>query len=159
MIEITLPDGSIKEFPKGTTPMQVAESISAGLARAVLSATFNGNRVETSTPLMENGSLVLHTFDSPEGKEAFWHSSAHLMAQAIQHYYPHAKLTIGPAIENGFYYDIDFGDETLSDADFEKIEKHMLEIARGKHPFIKREVSKSEALKLYQQENNPIKSS
>ncbi len=157
MIRITLPDGSIREYPKGTTPMEVAESISAGLARAVLSATFNGERVETSTPLQEDGSLVLHTFDSPEGKEAFWHSSAHLMAQAVLHFYPNAKLTIGPAIENGFYYDIDFGGESISDADFEKIERHMIETARGKHRFVKHPVSKKEALEMYRREDNPYK--
>ncbi len=157
MIKITLPDGSVKEYPKGTTPMQVAESISAGLARAVLTATFNGKTVETSTPLTEDGTLVLHTFDSPEGKKAFWHSSAHLMAQAILHFFPNAKLTIGPAIENGFYYDIDTGDESISENDFEKIEKYMLEKAREKHDFRLHHVSKKEALDMYQKENNPFK--
>ena len=157
MIKITLPDGSIKEYAKGTTPMDVANSISSGLARAVISAKFNDQIIETSTPLTEDGSLTLFTFNDPEGKAAFWHSSAHLMAQAITHFYPNAKLTIGPAIENGFYYDIDFGEETISDKDFKRIENKMIEIAREKHQFTKRAVSKQEALSLYKKENNQFK--
>ncbi len=157
MIKITLPDGSIKEYKRGTTPMDVANSISSGLARAVISAKFNNQTIETSTPLQVDGTLVLFTFDSPEGKKAFWHSSAHLMAQAITHFYPNAKLTIGPAIDNGFYYDIDFGEETISDKDFKRIEDKMLEIAREKHVFKKRAVTKKEALSLYKNENNPFK--
>ena len=157
MIQISLPDGSIKSFEKGTTPMDIAQSISSGLARAVISAKFNDKIVETSSPLTEDGSLVLYTFDNPEGKKAFWHSSAHLMAQSVLKFYPNAKLTIGPAIENGFYYDIDFGDETLSEKDFEKIEKKMIEIARGKHHFNMKSVSKKDALALYEKEQNPYK--
>ena len=157
MIKITLPDGSSREYTKGSTPMDVAYSISSGLARAVISAKYKDTVVETSTTLQEDGDLVLYTFDSPEGKNAFWHSSAHIMAQAITSFYPKAKLTIGPAIEKGFYYDIDFGEETISDKDFKKVEDKMLEIARGKHEFTKREVSKSDALSLYKSENNAFK--
>lgn len=157
MIKITLPDGSIKEFASGVTPMDVANSISSGLARAVISAKFNEKTIETTTPLTTDGDLVLFTFDQPEGKKAFWHSSAHLMAQAVLKFYPNAKLTIGPAIDSGFYYDIDFGDETISEKDFQKIEEKMLEIARGKHEFKMRSVSKSDALAMYQKENNPFK--
>jgi threonyl-tRNA synthetase len=157
MIKITLPDGSSREYAKGSTPMDVAYSISSGLARAVISAKFKDTIIETSTTLQEDGKLVLYTFDSPEGKNTFWHSSAHIMAQAITYFYPKAKLTIGPAIEKGFYYDIDFGKETISDKDFKKIEDKMLEIARGKHEFIKRTVSKADALSLYKGENNPFK--
>jgi len=156
-IKITLPDGSIKEYPGGITPYEVAKDISEGLARNVISAKFNGKTVETSTPLTTDGDLVLFTWNDDEGKKAFWHSSAHLMAQAIQKFYPDAKLTIGPAIDNGFYYDIDFGDAQFSEKDFEKIEKKMLEIARGKHEFKLHKVSKDEALKMYQDENNPFK--
>ncbi len=157
MIKITLPDGSIKSFEAGTTPMDVAKSISHGLARNVISAKFNNQTIETSTPLQEDGSLVLLTFNDDDGKKAFWHSTAHLMAQAIQKMYPGVKLTIGPAIENGFYYDVDFLDYKISDADFPKIEKKMLELARGKHEFQLREVSKADALDYYQEKENPYK--
>lgn len=157
MIKITLPDGSIKEFPINSTPMDVAKSISEGLARNVISASFNEKTIETSTPLTSDGTLVLYTFDDANGKKAFWHSSAHVLAEAILQFYPNAKLTIGPAIENGFYYDIDLGEETLSEKDFKKIEDAFLEIARGKHEFKMREVSKADALALYQKESNPYK--
>ena len=157
MIKITLPDGSIKEFEKGTTPMEVAKSISEGLARNVISAKFNNTTVEVSTPLTTDGSLTLYTWNDEEGKKAFWHSSSHVMAQAIQDLYPGAKLTIGPAIENGFYYDVDFGDKKISENDFKKIEDRMLEIARGKHDFNMRSVPKEEALGYYRRENNQFK--
>ena len=157
MIKITLPDGSIKEVTKNSTPMDVAKSISEGFARNVISAKFNEVTVETKTPLTEDGSLVLFTWNNPEGKKAFWHSSAHILAQAIQFFYPDAKLTIGPAIENGFYYDVDFGDKILSDNDFKKIEDKMLEFARQKSEFDKRSISKAEALQIYKDENNEFK--
>ncbi len=157
MIDITLPDGSVKSFESGVTPMLVAKSISEGLARNVISAKFNNSTVETSTPLTEDGSLVLYTFNDKEGKNAFWHSSAHLMAQAILKLYPHAKLTIGPAIEQGFYYDIDFGDKKLAEQDFPKVEKLMLELARQKHEFQLREVSKDNALAYYKERENQFK--
>ncbi|GGE15169.1 threonine--tRNA ligase [Psychroflexus salis] len=157
MIKITLPDGSIKSFEAGTTPMEVAKSISEGLARNIISAKFNNKIIETSTPIQEDGSLVLLSFNDNEGKKTFWHSSAHLMAQAILKMYPGVKLTIGPAVDNGFYYDIDFMDYKISDADFPKIEKKMLELARGKHEFKLREVSKADALSYYKQEKNPYK--
>ncbi len=157
MIEITLPDGSIKKFEHGTTPMEVAESISQGLARQVISAKFNRQTVETQTPLQEDGSLVLYTWKDEEGKKAFWHSSAHVMAQALKELYPQVKLTIGPPIDQGFYYDIDPNGEKISENDFPKIEKKMLEIARGKHDFKMRKVTKQEALDFYKQEENPYK--
>ena len=157
MIKITLPDGSIKEFEKGTTVLEVAKSISEGLARNVISASFNGTTVETKTTLIEDGSLILYTWKDDQGKKAFWHSSAHVLAQAIQKLYPEAKLTIGPAIDNGFYYDVDFGEHKISDTDFKKVEDKMLEIARGKHEFDMREVSKDDALAFYKNENNPYK--
>ena len=157
MIQITLPDGSIKEFQKGSTPMDVAINISEGFARNVISAQFNSKTVEVSTPLNENGSLVLYTFDQEEGKKAFWHSTAHLMAQAITSFYPNVKLTIGPAIDNGFYYDIDLGDDVISDKDFQQIEQRMLEMARGKYEFKLREVSKEDALNYYKSQGNQYK--
>lgn len=149
MIKITLPDGSVKSFDKGTTPMDVAKSISEGLARNVISANFNGTTVETSTELTADGSLVLYTWNDDEGKKAFWHSSAHVLAQALEELYPGCKLTIGPAIDNGFYYDVDFGEHVIGDKDFKTIENKMLEIARGKHSFNMRSVSKADALSLY----------
>ena len=157
MIQITLPDGAVKEFQSGTTPYDVASSISEGLARAVLSARFNEKIIELSTPLTEDGALTLFTWNNEEGKKAFWHSSAHLLAQALEELYPGIKLTIGPAIENGFYYDVDFGSHTVSDKDFKAIEDKALEIARGKHEFKMRSVSKKEALAHYQGQNNEFK--
>lgn len=129
--------------------MDVAKSISEGLARNVISANFNGTTIETSTKLATDGSLVLYTWNDDEGKKAFWHSSAHVLAQALEELYPGCKLTIGPAIDNGFYYDVDFGENVVSDKDFKSIENKMLEIARGKHNFNMRTVSKSDALSLY----------
>ena len=156
-IDIRLPDGAIKQMPKGSTPLAVAQSISEGLARAVLSASYNGTTIESKTPLIEDGDLVLYTWNDANGKKAFWHSSAHVLAQALEQLYPGIKLTIGPAIDNGFYYDIDAGKHTISEKDLPTIEKRMLEIARGKHEFHMREVSKENALKFYQDANNTYK--
>ncbi|CAL2058926.1 threonine--tRNA ligase [Tenacibaculum sp. 190524A05c] len=157
MIKITLPDGSIREYEKNSTPIDVAKSISQGLARNVISASFNGTTVETTTPLTTDGNLTLYTFDQPEGKKAFWHSSAHVLAQAVLDFYPNAKLTIGPAIDNGFYYDVDFGEETISEKDFPKIEKQFLERAREKAEFKMRSVTKDEALTYYKDQDNIYK--
>lgn len=157
MINITLPDGSVKKFDAGVTPMDVAMSISEGLARNVISASFNGTTVETKTPLTTDGSLILYTWNDKEGKKAFWHSSSHVLAQALQEMYPGIKLTIGPAIDNGFYYDVDFGDHTVSDKDFKAIEDKMLAIAREKYEFTMRSATKAEALEMYKKENNPYK--
>jgi threonyl-tRNA synthetase len=153
MIAITLPDGSIKNFEPGVTPFDVAMSISEGLARNVISATFNEGVVETCTPLEVDGSLTLHTWQNEEGKKAFWHSSAHILAQALEQLYPGVKLWVGPAIERGFYYDVDLGEESLSEKDFKAIEDKMLEIARGKHDFKMRAVSKDQALSYYKGKN------
>jgi threonyl-tRNA synthetase len=153
MIQITLPDGSIKSFEKNVTPIDVAKNISEGLARNVISASFNNSVVETSTPLTKDGSLTLYTWNNNEGKKAFWHSSAHILAEALEELYPNVKLWVGPAIENGFYYDVDLGDDTISEKDFKTIEDKMLEIARGKYDFKMRSVSKKEALSFYQNKN------
>ena len=157
MINITFPDGNVKQFEQNTAVIDIARSISEGLARNVISASFNGKTVETSTEITEDGNLTLYTFNDKEGKKAFWHSSAHVLADAITSFYPDAKLTIGPAIENGFYYDIDFGDESLSEKDFKKIEDKFLDIARGKYEFKMRSVSKADALDFYKKENNEFK--
>ena len=157
MIAITFPDASVREFPKGTTPLAVAQSISEGLARNVLSAQFNNTTVEVTTPLEEDGSLKLFTWNDAEGKTAFWHSSAHVLAQAIKALYPDAKLTIGPAIENGFYYDVDFGEHSFTEKELAAVEKQMLAFAREKFAFSMRMASKKEALAFYEQEANPYK--
>jgi len=154
MIHITLPDGTIKTFEKGVTPMDVAKQISEGFARNVISAKFNDTIIETSTPLDSDGSLVLYTWNDKEGKKAFWHSSAHILAQALEELYPGVKLWVGPAIENGFYYDVDLGENSISEKDFKTIEDKMLEIARGKHDFNMRSVSKKEALSYYTGKNH-----
>ena len=157
MIKVTLPDGAVKEVSKGTTPFQVAQSISEGLARNVISASYNQKTIETSTPLETDGTLTLYTWNDDEGKKAFWHSSAHLLAQAIEQLYPGVNLTIGPAIEQGFYYDIDFKEHAISEKDFAAIEKRALEIAREKHEFKMRSVSKADAIDFYKTQNNPFK--
>src|SRR5690554_3175381 len=149
MIKITLPDGSVREYASGVTPHDVALSISEGLARNVISASFNGTTVETVTPLTTDGNLVLYTWNDKEGKQAFWHSSSHVMAQTLQELYPDIKLTIGPAVENGFYYDVDFGEYKFGDTDFKKIEDRVLAIAKEKHEFKMRSATKAEALELY----------
>ena len=157
MISITLPDGSVKQFDAGITPMGVAISISEGFARNVISASFNDIIIESSTPLTEDGHLILYTWRDKKGKQAFWHSSSHIMAQALEEKFPGVKLTIGPAIENGFYYDIDLVDNTISDKDLKSIEDKMLEIARGKHEFTLRESSKADALEYYKKQGNQYK--
>ena len=155
MITVTFPDGNQRTYEKGTSAMEVAMSISHGLARNILSGTYDGQTIELNDPLTTDGTLQFFTWNDDGGKKAFWHSSAHVLAQAILHFYPEAKLTIGPAIEKGFYYDVDFGDEMISEKDFEKIEKQMLEFARQKFEFKLRAVTKTEALETYK--NNPYK--
>lgn len=150
MINITFPDGNVKQYEAGVSALDIAKSISHQLAKNVVSAALDGNTIEPTQPINTDGKINLYTFDQEEGKRAFWHSSAHLMAQAILHFYPNAKLTIGPPVENGFYYDIDFGEDTLSEKDFPKIEKQMLEFAREKANFQLRAVSKADALAYYQ---------
>lgn len=150
MINITLPDGSIKQFENPTTAMEVAKSISEGLARNVLCATVNGEVVELNRTINNDCTLKLHTWNDTEGKHTFWHTSAHLLASAVLELYPNAKFGIGPAIENGFYYDIDFGEQVLSSEDFPKIEAKMAEIAKKGIPLVRKEVSKADALKWFE---------
>jgi threonyl-tRNA synthetase len=157
MINITLKDGSKKSFPKGISVLDIAKSISEGFARNVISAKFNDIIIETTTCLDSDGSLELYTWEDENGKKAFWHSSSHILAQAIQELYEGVKLTIGPAIDKGFYYDIDFGEKSISEKDFKNIESKMLEIARGKHDFKMRSVGKNDALEFYSSEKNEYK--
>ena len=157
MIEITFPDGASKSFESNSTPFDIARSISEGLARNIISAKFNNNTIETSTKLTENGNIIFYTWNELEGKKAFWHSSAHVLAQVLEELYSGIKLTIGPAISNGFYYDVDFGNHIMSEKDFPKIEKRIIEISREKHLFKLKSISKREALNFYKKQGNEYK--
>lgn len=157
MINITLPDGSKREVESGTTAMQIALSISEGLARNVLSAEVNGEVVDATRPITQDSTLKLLTWNDENGKSTMWHSSAHLMAEALEALYPGVKLAIGPPIENGFYYDVDFNGQTFAQEDFVKVEKKMLELARNKSEFVRKEVSKSEAIAYFTEKGDPYK--
>ena len=157
MIKVSFPDGNIKEFEKGTKVIDIAKSISEGLARKVISASYNSEVIELSTGLNDDGDIKLFTWDDDEGKKAFWHSSAHILAQTIKDIYPTSKLTIGPAIESGFYYDVDFGGNNPSENDFKKIEEKFLEFAREDNEFKMRQLSNSDALEFYKKEKNQYK--
>ena len=157
MIKITFPDGAYKTYESGISVLEVAKSISEGLARSVLSAKFNDKVVEVSTLLNNNGKITFYTWDSDEGKSAFWHSSAHVLAEAILDIYPSTKLTIGPSIENGFYYDADFGNISFSEKDLPELEKKIIELARRKSIFKMRSCSKSDALSFYKNIDNQFK--
>ena len=157
MIKIKFPDGATRSYESRITPFQIASSISEGLARNIISAKFNGKIIETVTELKDNGDLTFYTWNDSEGKKAFWHSSAHILAQTLKEFYKNIKLTIGPAINNGFYYDVDFGEHSMSEKDFSRIEKRMIEIAREKHEFKLRSISKKSALKYYSSIKNQYK--
>ncbi|MDE5664376.1 threonine--tRNA ligase [uncultured Duncaniella sp.] len=148
-INITFPDQSVKQFESGITPLQIAESLSSQLARDILAASVNDKEWDITRPITEDATIKLFKWDDPEGKHAFWHSSAHLLAEALQELFPGVKFGIGPAIENGFYYDIDPGEHTITSADFPRIEKKMLELAQQKQPIVRADISKSDALKLF----------
>ncbi len=149
MISITFPDGNVKQYENGITPLQIAESISPRFAADVLAAKVNGQDWDLARPLSEDASVEFFKWDDAEGKHAFWHSSAHLLAEALQELYPGVKFGIGPAIENGFYYDIDPGEHKITAEDFEKIEKKMLELASRKEAIVRRDISKADALKMF----------
>jgi threonyl-tRNA synthetase len=157
MIKITFPDDSFREYKKGVTAIDIAEDISLGLAKNVLSVDFEGETVEASTQINNNGKIKFFTWQDKQGKMAFWHSSAHVLAQSILSIYPKAKLTIGPPIENGFYYDVDFGNVSFSDNDLLGVEKKFMEFARQKFEFKMRHVKKKDAIDFYKNENNPYK--
>ena len=149
MIKVTFPDQSVKEFAAGTTPLQIAESISQRLAQEVLAASVNGQEWDLSRPIEEDATIQLYKWDDPEGKHAFWHSSAHLMAEALQELYPGIKFGIGPAIENGFYYDVDPGETAIKEGDFAAIEAKMMELAARKEEIVRKNITKSAALKMF----------
>ena len=157
MINITLPDGSVRQYENGTTSIEVAKSISEGLARNVLAAKVNGETIDAFRPLTTDSTVQLLTWKDDEGKSTVWHSSAHLMAEAIEFHYPGVKLAIGPPIANGFYYDVDFLDYTITEKDLEKIEKKMKELAKARNPFIRKEISKPDAIAYFSDKNDPYK--
>jgi threonyl-tRNA synthetase len=157
MIKITFPDGNIREYNEGITGLEIAKNISERLAKEVLSVSVNGEVWDLSRPINSNATIQLHKWDDEQAKHAYWHSSAHLMAEAIELIYPGVKLGIGPSIENGFYYDIDFGDYSISDSDIPKIEAKMQEIIQAKEIITRKEVTKAEALKTYTSKGDPYK--
>lgn len=157
MIKITFPDQSVREYNEGATGMDIAKSISHGLANDVLSVSVNGEIWDLNRPILSDSTVKFHKWDDAEGKHAFWHSSAHLMAEALEAIYPGVKLGIGPSIENGFYYDIDLGDKSISDTDLPAIENKMAELARNKEVYNRRDVAKSEALNYFTQKGDPYK--
>jgi threonyl-tRNA synthetase len=157
MIRITLPDGSVREYEKGTTALGVAQSISEGLARNVLAAKINDEVKDASLPINDDVSLQLLTWNDNEGKSTMWHSSAHLMAEALEFFYPGIKLAIGPPVANGFYYDVDFMDYSIKEEDLAKIEQKMKELAKEKNAFVRKEISKAEAMAYFEDKNDPYK--
>jgi len=157
MIRITLPDNSVRQYPEGVTGLDIAKSISEGLARNVLSVMVDGKVQDATRTIEKDASVRLLTWNDPEGKATMWHSSAHLMAEAIELLYPGAKFGIGPDVENGFYYDIDFGSQTISSDDFPKIEKKILELAKEKQQYLRKEVSKEEAIRYFTQKGDEYK--
>lgn len=156
-IHITLPDGSVRTYPSGVTGMEIAQSISEGLARNVLAAKVNGETWDASRPIESDATVQLLTWNDRDGKATYWHSSAHLMAEALEALYPGIRFGIGPPVENGFYYDVDPGDRTISTEDLAAIEEKMLELARQKNPYVRKEISKSEALAYFTEKADPYK--
>lgn len=157
MINITFPDGSVRSYQKGATPLSIAESISPSLARDILSATVNSKVVEITRPINEDSTVKFHKWEDTQGKSTFWHSSSHLMAEALEQLYPGIKFGIGPSIETGFYYDVDPGERNITESDLKQIEEKMLALAREKQHFVRREVSKEEALRTYEQKGDEYK--
>ena len=148
-MKITFPDGSIKDYEAGVTPLQIAESISPRLAQEVLAATVDGEEWDLTRPIVADAAIKLFKWEDPEGKHAFWHTSAHLLAEALQELFPGVKFGIGPAIENGFYYDIDPGENSITSADFPRIEAKMAELVAKKESVVRKEIAKTDALKMF----------
>ncbi|MGL5318786.1 MAG: TGS domain-containing protein, partial [Bacteroidales bacterium] len=157
MIKIKFPDGSVREYAKGTTPMQVAESISSRLAQDVIASTVDGQEWDVTRPIEADAEIKLFKWDDAEGKHAFWHTSAHLLAEALQTLYPGIKFGIGPALENGFYYDVDPGEAVIRDADLAAIEAKMIELAARKEAVVRKEIAKADALKMFAERGEEYK--
>lgn len=157
MIKINFPDGAIREYEKGTSALEIAKGISSGLAKQILAAEVNGNVVDATLPIHEDSSLNLLKWEDAGAQSTFWHSSAHLLAEAIEELYPGAKFGTGPSIENGFYYDIDFGEHQISEHDFPKIEKKMKQLANKQSEFIRKEISKEDAINYFKEKGDEYK--
>ena len=156
-IQITLPDGSIRKYASGIRGIDIAASISQGLAQNVLAVRVNGDVWDLTRPITQDASIALLKWDDVEGKKTFWHSSAHLLAEALESLYPGTKFGIGPAIDNGFYYDVDTGDKQLTATDLEAIEKKMLELAKNKNEYLRKDVSKADAIAYFKEKNDEYK--
>src|SRR5690554_2063288 len=156
-INITLPDGTVKQYERGITGLQIALSISEGLARNVLAAKVNGEVWDATRPIRHDAAVQLLTWNDQDGKSTFWHSSAHLLAEALEALYPGVKLGIGPAIETGFYYDVDFGEKSLDGAELEAIEAKMAELAKQKSAYVRKEISKPDAIAYYEEKGDEYK--
>ena len=157
MIKITLPDGAVREYENGTTALGVAKSISEGLARKVLAAEINGQVWDATRPIQQDASLKLLTWNDTEGKNTFWHSSAHLMAEAVEALFPGVKFWVGPPVENGFYYDMDLGDKKMSEEDLASVEKLMNELAKKNSTYLRKEIPKEEALNYFSEKGDEYK--
>src|SRR5271154_5570274 len=157
MIKITLPDGAVREYPEGISSLEIAKSISEGLARKVIAANVNGEVWDASRPLLTDSSLKLLTWNDPDGKSTFWHSTAHLMAEAVESIFPGVKFWVGPAVENGFYYDMDLGDRHISEDDLRKLEAKMTELAARQNPYIRKNVPKEEAIRFFEEKGDEYK--
>jgi threonyl-tRNA synthetase len=149
MINIKFPDGAVRQYEKGITAMDIAKSISEGLARKVLAASINGHVWDATRPINEDASIKLLTWNDAEGKNTFWHSSAHLMAEAVESLFPGVKFWVGPPVENGFYYDMDLGDRKMNEEDLGKLEKKMNELAKQNNIYSRKEISKKDAVKYF----------
>src|SRR5450755_2982991 len=157
MIKIAFPDGAVREYEKGTTALEIAKSISEGLARKVLAANINGQVWDATRPISEDASLQLLTWADNDGKSTFWHSSAHLLAEAVESLYPGVKFWVGPPVENGFYYDMDLGDKKMSEEDLLALGKKMNELAKSNSPYRRKEISKKEALQYFTDKGDEYK--
>lgn len=157
MIKITFPDGAVREYAPGTSAMEIARSISEGLARKILAASVNGSVWDATRPIYDDAGLKLLTWDDPDGKSTFWHSSAHLMAEAVESLYPGVKFWVGPAVDRGFYYDMDLGGRTISEDDLRKLEEKMTELSRQGNAYVRKEISKSSAVEYFTEKSDEYK--
>lgn len=156
-VKISFPDGTVREFPQGVTGADIARSISEGLARNALAIEVNGEVQELARSIAKDASIKILTWNDQKGKSTFWHSSAHLLAEALESLYPGVKFGIGPSIDNGFYYDVDLGDRTFGETDLPAIEAKMKELAKKESAYVRKEVSKAEALDYFREKNDPYK--
>ena len=157
MINITFPDGAVRKYEQGVSSMDIAKSISEGLARKILAAEVNGEVWDLSRPIKEDASIKFLTWEDEKGKSTFWHSSAHLMAEAVEDTFPGVKFWVGPPVEKGFYYDIDLGDNVITESDLEKLEKKMNQLSKENNPFIRKEISKADAIEYFKEKGDEYK--